>query len=259
RVDTGAAGILLKFDTLNVAAGNLTDVTRRASLNLGSVLPPGVLPHSIVVRGYACDAAAGRNCSYTNSTTLLPSAPVSGARASKASGPSPSPNALIDTVIVVNGITVPLQGAGSIADAIYNANRRELYLTNPAFNRVDVFQVANTTFVAGGITTAGGQPWGIALWPRDTLGNYKDTIVVADGGKHTTVCRARHAADGEADQHDRPQSDVRQVFLGDRYCPAGDGRGHAANRPRPRPWLQQGGLVGVRRRHRRHRDHGPRQ
>src|SRR5881396_3632377 len=182
RVDTGAAGILLKFDTLNVAAGNLTDVTRRASRNLGSVLPPGVLPHSIVVRGYACDAAAARNCSYTNNTTLLPSAPVSGARASKASGPSPSPNALIDTVIVVNGITVPLQGAGSIDDAIYNANRRELYLTNPAFNRVDVFQVANTTFVAGGITTAGGQPWGIALWPRDTLGGYKDTIVVADVG-----------------------------------------------------------------------------
>ncbi len=182
RVDTGAAGILLKFDTLNVAAGNLTDVTRRASLNLGSVLPPGVLPHSIVVRGYACDAAAARNCSYTNNTTLLPSAPLSGARAGKASGPSASPNALIDTVIVVNGITVPLQGAGSIADAIYNANRRELYLTNPAFNRVDVFQVANTTFVAGGITTAGGQPWGIALWPRDTMGGYKDTIVVADVG-----------------------------------------------------------------------------
>src|SRR6267143_1995463 len=183
RVDTGAAGILLKFDTLNVAAGNLTDVTRRASLNLGSVLPPGVLPHSIVVRGYACDAAAARNCSYTNNTTLLPSAPVFGARAGKASSrPSMSPAGLIDTVIVVNGITVPLQGAGSIADAIYNANRRELYLTNPAFNRVDVFQVANTTFVAGGITTAGGQPWGIALWPRDTLGGYKDTIIVADAG-----------------------------------------------------------------------------
>jgi hypothetical protein len=36
--------------------------------------------------------------------------------------------------------------------------------------------------VAGGIPTAGGQPWGIALWPRDTLGGYKDTIVVADAG-----------------------------------------------------------------------------
>ncbi len=184
RVDTGAApAVLLKFDTVFVGAGNLTDVTRRASLNLGSVLPPGVLPHSIVVRGYACDGAAARNCSYTNNTTLLPSAPVSGARTSKAnSRPSMSPTGLIDTVIVVNGVTVPLTGSGSIVDAIYNANRRELYLTNPALNRVDVFQVANTSFVAGGIPTAGGQPWGIAMWPRDTLGGYKDTIIVADAG-----------------------------------------------------------------------------
>lgn len=178
RVDTGA-GVLLKFDTINVAAGNLTDVTRRASLNLGSVLPPGILPASIVVRGYACDAAVARNCSYTNSTTLLPTGPVPSEGAYR---PQMAPQGLIDTVIVVNGITVALPGAGSIQDAIYNANRRELYLTNPAFNRVDVFQVANTTFVAGGIPTAGGQPWGIALWPRDTLGNYKDTLVVADAG-----------------------------------------------------------------------------
>ena len=181
RVDTGA-GVLLKFDTLDVSAGNLTDVTRRAPLNLGSVLPPGLLPKSIVVRGYACDIATPtRNCSYTNTTTLLPTAPVptSGGGALR---PQLGPAGLIDTVIVVNGITVPLAGASSIKDAIYNANLRELYLTNPAFNRVDVFQVANTTFVAGGITTAGGQPWGIALWPRDTLGGYKDTIVVADAG-----------------------------------------------------------------------------
>ncbi len=77
---------------------------------------------------------------------------------------------------------MPLAGTGTVADAIYNANLRELYLTNPGLNRVDVFQVANTSFVAGGIPTAGGQPWGIALWPRDTLGGYKDTIVVADAG-----------------------------------------------------------------------------
>jgi len=182
RVDTG--GVLLKFDTVDVSAGNLTDVTRRASLGLGTLLPPGVLPRSIVVRGYACDAAVARNCSFTNNTTLLPSAPL------PAAGPRPqlAAAALIDTVIVVNGITIPLAGASSIADAIYNGNRRELYLTNPAFNRVDVFQVANTTFVAGGITTAGGQPWGIALWPRDVNGAYKDTIVVADvGGTQLTV------------------------------------------------------------------------
>ena len=186
RVDTG--GVLLKWDTVDVSAGNLTDVTRRATLGLGAVLPPNVLPHSITVRGYACDLATtvpGNNCSYTNSTTLLPAgaafAPAP-ARAAPVSGPSRVASGLIDTVIVVNGITVPFAGASSIQDAIYNGNRRELYLTNPAFNRVEVFQVANTTFVAGGITTAGGQPWGIALWPRDTLGGYADTIVVADAG-----------------------------------------------------------------------------
>ncbi len=179
RVDTG--GVLLKFDTVDVSAGNLTDVTRRFNLNLGSVLPPGSLPRTIVVRGYACDVAAARNCSYTNTTTLLPTSPVP-VPTSGPGRPQLSPAGLIDTVIVVNGITVPLAGASSIADAIYNGNRRELYLTNPAFNRVDVFQVANTTFVAGGITTAGGQPWGIALWPRDVNGGYKDTIVVADVG-----------------------------------------------------------------------------
>jgi hypothetical protein len=191
RVDTG--GVLLKFDTLDVSAGNLTDVTRRAPLNLAALLPPGVLPHSIVVRGYACDRATPpptglHNCSYTNNATLLPSAPALAPSPARISGPSLSATGLIDTVIVVNGITVPFLGSGSVPDAIYNANRRELYLTNPARNRVEVFDVGSSTFLPP-ITTAGGQPWGIALWPRDTsLGSYKDTIVVADaGGTQLTV------------------------------------------------------------------------
>ncbi|HXO84574.1 MAG TPA: hypothetical protein VN803_03515, partial [Gemmatimonadales bacterium] len=61
-------------------------------------------------------------------------------------------------------------------------NDSSLYLTNPVLGRVEIFQVANTSFVAAGIPTAGPQPWGIALWPLDTLGNYKDTIVVANSG-----------------------------------------------------------------------------
>src|SRR5881394_2843404 len=180
EVDTN--NVRMKFDTVNVAAGNLSDITRNFSLGLQALQS---LPRYISVRGYACDLAVARNCSYTNSTTLIPSAPIprSVARASKGGTPSSmSPAGLIDTVVVVNGVTVPLTGSGSIVDAIYNANRRELYLTNPTLNRVDVFQVANTSFVAGGIPTAGGQPWGIAMWPRDTLGGYKDTIIVADAG-----------------------------------------------------------------------------
>lgn len=186
RVDTGLAGIQVKFDTINVGAGNLTDVTRRMSLNLATVLPQP-LPRTIVVRGYACDRAIARNCSFTNTQTLLPVAPIlpPGPGMGAAAGPNipqPAASALIDTVIVVSGITVALPVGGRIADAIFNGNDSTLYLTNPDLSRVEIFQVANTAFVAAGIPTSGPQPWGIALWPRDTLGNYGDTIVVANSG-----------------------------------------------------------------------------
>ncbi|MGH7607652.1 MAG: hypothetical protein ACREME_09945 [Gemmatimonadales bacterium] len=187
RVDTGAS-VMVKFDTVNVGAGNLTDVTRRMSLNLAAVLPQP-FPRTIIVRGYACDRAIARNCAFTNTQTLLPAAPIMAPAAPAGGGgrsgaglPQPAPAALIDTIIVVAGVTVPLPMGGRIADAIFNANDSTLYLTNPDLSRVEIFQVANTAFVATGIPTAGPVPWGIALWPRDTLGNYGDTIVVANAG-----------------------------------------------------------------------------
>jgi len=172
--------VRMKFDTVNVAAGNLSDVTRHFSLGLNGLQP---LPHTIVVKGYACDKAVARNCDSTNSTTLIPSAPI---RASKGAAtsyrPQLSPQGLIDTVVVVAGITRALPFGGNIADAIFNGNDSSLYLTNPTLGRVEIFQVANTSFVAAGIPTAGPVPWGIALWPRDTLGHYGDSIVVANAG-----------------------------------------------------------------------------
>ncbi len=180
EVDTN--GVMMKFDTVNVAAGNLSDITRNFSLGLQGLQP---LPHTIVVKGYACDAAVARNCSFTNSTSLIPSAPVQSAavRGSKTVSQVPmAPQGLIDTVVVVAGITRPLPFGGRIADAIFNGNDSSLYLTNPTLSRVEIFQVANTSFVANGIPTGGPVPWGIALWPRDTLGNYGDTIVVANSG-----------------------------------------------------------------------------
>lgn len=160
RVATGA---ILRFDSVNVAAGNLTDVSRKFGLNLGTLVPVDSFPLDIVVRGYACDAAAARNCDFSTvgaNGTLID----------------------VDTVTLVAGVTVPLPRGGKIADAIFNANRNELYMTNPSLSRVEIFQVANTSFVATGIPTAGPAPWGIALFPRDTLGNYRDTIVVANSG-----------------------------------------------------------------------------
>ncbi|MGE5803734.1 MAG: hypothetical protein ACM358_15920 [Gemmatimonadota bacterium] len=202
RVDTN--GAVRKFDTVNVSAGNLTDVTRHFTLGLQGLNP---LPRSVVVRGYACDAAVARNCSFTNSTTLIPSPPIMRTKGGAVSTYQPrwAPMALIDTVIVVAGITRALPFGGRIADAIFNGNDSSLYLTNPVLGRVEVFQVANTAFVASGIPTAGPLPWGIALWPRDTLGNYKDTIIVANsGGTELSVIDARAAVRRLAWRQDLP-------------------------------------------------------
>ena len=177
EVDTN--GVRMKFDTVNVAAGNLSDVTRHFSLGLQGLQP---LPRFIAVKGYACDLAVARNCSFTNNTTLIPSAPQRSKGIGASYQPQLSPQGLIDTIIVVAGITRPLPFGGRIADAIFNGNDSSLYLTNPTLGRVEIFQVANTSFVAAGIPTGGPVPWGIALWPRDTLGNYGDTIVVANSG-----------------------------------------------------------------------------
>ena len=198
RVDTGNV-IGVKFDTINVAAGNLTDVSRRMPLNLAPIISK--FPSQIVIQGYACDAATARNCSFTNNPTPAPSAPAPLGTA----GPARAPGALIDTVIVVAGVTVALPVGGRIADAIFNGNDSTLYLTNPDLGRVEIFQVANTAFVATGIPTAGPTPWGIALWPRDTLGNYGDTIVVANaGGTQLSVIDVRAAVRRLAWRQDLP-------------------------------------------------------
>jgi len=166
-----------RFDSLNVGAGNLTDVTQGFSLNLAAVFPPGTqFPRSVVVRGYACDLAAARNCAYSQTSTVITGAAP---RRAAAAGSG------VDTVVVVAGVTRAFPLGGKIADAIFNPNLNELYLTNPSRHRVEIFQVANTTFVAQGITFGVGVPWGIALWPRNTLGQVGsngDTIVVADAG-----------------------------------------------------------------------------
>ena len=168
-------GAVLRFDSVNVAAGNLTDVTQAFPLNLNGIVT--TFPTNIVVQGYACDNATVKNCAFSQ---------VGGVP----NGPSKA-----DTALVVAGVTRPLPAGGTIADAIFDANDSTLFLTNPTLSRLEIFQVANTAFVAGGIPTAGPQPWGIALWPRDTLGNYGDTVVVANsGGTELSVIDVRPAA-----------------------------------------------------------------
>lgn len=119
------------------------------------------LPQQVVVTGFAVDGNNNRGQSRADTSA---SAAVKS-----------------DTITVVNGVTRALPAGGRVADAIYNPNRNELYLTNVELNRLEVFKLVDTSFVAGGIPV-GSRPWGIALWPRDTLGANGDSVIVANSG-----------------------------------------------------------------------------
>ena len=183
RVDTALAAVPpftvtpLKFvlDS-TMAAGNLTTVDKVFALALP--LSDSGLPKSVVIRGYACDLAVARNCAYSQTSTV-----IAGSAPRRAAPFAIGASGGVDTVVVVAGTTHSLPFGGHIADAIYNSNRRELYLTNDALGRVEVYNLATNTFDPTGIITAGPVPWGIALWPVDTLGTYDpNRVVVADAG-----------------------------------------------------------------------------
>lgn len=165
RVRRASDSLTLRFDSVAVG-GNLTDVVRRFTMNLGAIIT--TFPATVLVDGYACDGAVARNCAFSTVNGVV------------------NGTLRADSTQVVAGVSRGFPFGGKIGDAIFNKNANggtgELYLTNNSLSRVEIFQVANTSFVAAGIPTAGPQPWGIALWPRDTLGNYGDSIVVADAG-----------------------------------------------------------------------------
>jgi len=182
RVDTGAAGHTVEVRYPQLAAfGNLTDVTRRASLNLGSVMPPVMLPHSIVVRGYACDRRRRATARTRQPHALAQRAPEWGSRRQ---GFRPEP---VAERVDRHGDRRQRHHGSAAGSGQHR--RRDLQRQparavphQPGVNRVDVFQVANTTFVAAGSRRAGGTAVGHRAVAADTMGNYKDTIVVADVG-----------------------------------------------------------------------------
>lgn len=78
-------------------------------------------------------------------------------------------------VIVVTGRTVKLPDGGRIADAVVDMERRRLYLSNHARNRVEALDLDQLAFLPEPILV-GSQPWGLGL---DISG---DTLIVANSG-----------------------------------------------------------------------------
>jgi hypothetical protein len=86
----------------------------------------------------------------------------------------------VDTVTFVAGVTRSLPFGGQVADALYHPGKDRLYLTNITRNRVEVFNLADSSFKAPIIV--GSRPWGISAWPRDRNGTKGDTLLVANSG-----------------------------------------------------------------------------
>jgi hypothetical protein len=86
----------------------------------------------------------------------------------------------VDTVTVVAGVTRNLPFGGQLAAALYHPGRDRLYLTNILLNRIEVFNLGDSSFKAPVIV--GSRPWGITPWPRDRTGAMGDTLLVANSG-----------------------------------------------------------------------------
>lgn len=156
--------------------------------------PVGTLGQSVTITAFARDAA-GNLGEATASTTAVSAATRE------------------DTITVVQGITRPLPVGGRIVDAIYNPNRNEVYLTNIERDRLEVFRIVDTTFGAAGNLGRGSQPWGIALWPRDTTaGANADTVVVANsGGTNLSIVNVAVTPPREVRRHQLPLYRVQTV------------------------------------------------
>jgi hypothetical protein len=168
-------GSVFGGDSTVLSDGPLS-VARKYELGFTMRLPR--LEEQITVTAFAVNAAGERFTSTSRSSLSS----TGGMSLSRVGGALLSATAAqADTVVVVFGVTRPLPAGGRVADAIYNANLNEVYLTNVELNRVEIFQLSDTTFVPGGIPV-GAQPWGIALWPLSNTGVYGDSVVVANSG-----------------------------------------------------------------------------
>ena len=169
------------------SGGQLTQLTQTYGLNFNFT----TFPQLVEITAFGTDANGNRGEARVDTAATSP--------------------IFRDTITVVNGITKSLPAGGAVADAIFNPNQNEFLLTNVQLNRLEVFRLADTSYVAGGIRV-GSEPFGIAMWPRDTLGNYGDTVVVANsGGTNLSIVDVSPAGRRERRRHRLPNFLLQKV------------------------------------------------
>lgn len=155
--------------TFNPArTGIVTEEFKFAPFNVDSLSLPDTLVFQVT--GYLIDE--DQNCSAAIPSDSLLTIDC----LSLPTGETVADGPVGDNVLrpIVSGRTVRLQGGGRILDAAVDTTHRNLFLSNIARDRVEVFRLQEERFLPP--ISVGSEPWG--LW----LNRAQDTLLVANSG-----------------------------------------------------------------------------
>jgi hypothetical protein len=188
-----SVGTILHGDSV-VFGGGGTYISQKFRLGLDTVT---TFPRVVTIEAFAVDNA-----------TPTPNRGVSVAPTSTTPAKNPPTAAFRDTLTLVAGSTIAFPQGGQFGDAIVDPNNQTLYLTNTLLDQLEVFHLIGNSF--GPPIRVGSQPVGIALWPRDTLGDNRDTVIVANSGG-TNLSIVDVVAGAEVARHKLPDYIVSTV------------------------------------------------
>lgn len=180
-VRTGAQLVWHRSYTFDAAQGD--QVTRQFHIPVDSLymaLDPNMvatlpLPDTLEFEFHAVAHDAAGNCSAATGTTLAQGPCGQLTRNGLTVPVAANTVGQRKDVAVVAGQTVGLPSGGLIADAVIDPTRRQLFLSNFTYNRVEMLDLASLSFRPGGIPV-GAQPWGM------TMHKDGDTLIVANSG-----------------------------------------------------------------------------
>lgn len=152
--DEATGATLLTRDS--VVGGTFTDVTVRLPLTV----PVTYEGMKVTIESYAYDVAGNVGYSIPASATFPQSSQAAG---------------LLDSVLVVYGRTYALPSGGTAADLAVDTLRRNVFVSNITFDRLETWVNDSGKFSAKKIAV-GADPWGLFI------DNSSDTLLVANSG-----------------------------------------------------------------------------
>ena len=183
-----SVGTILHGDSVSFGGGG-TYISQKFRLKLDTIT---TFPRVVTVEAFAVDNAT----------------PTPNRGVSSFSGVPKAAPADRDTLTLVAGSTIAFPQGGQFGDAIVDPNNQTLYLTNTLLDQLEVFHLTSNSF--GAPIRVGSQPVGIALWPKDTLGSNRDTVIVANSGG-TNLSIVDVVAGAEVARHKLPDYIVSTV------------------------------------------------